>query len=51
MSAKPKPRPRVKPERPATQPAIRPCHRCRYKYDVDALGRYGCPNCHGEGLE
>lgn len=26
------------------------CHLCGYEYD-EACGRYGCPNCLGEGLE
>lgn len=26
------------------------CHQCGHQYQ-EALGRYGCPNCHGEGLE
>lgn len=28
---------------------LRKCHRCGYPYP-DELGRYGCPNCHGDGL-
>jgi len=28
-----------------------PCHSCGHSFDQDWLGRYGCPNCHGEGLE
>lgn len=30
---------------------LTPCDFCGYPFDVDALGPYGCPNCHGEGLE
>jgi tRNA(Ile2) C34 agmatinyltransferase TiaS len=26
------------------------CHACGYRYE-ESLGRYGCPNCHAEGLE
>jgi rubredoxin len=26
------------------------CHRCGYVYPAE-LGRYGCPNCHGDGLK
>lgn len=28
-----------------------PCPFCSYPFDLDALGRFGCPNCHGEPLE
>lgn len=28
-----------------------PCPFCGYEFDRDALGFYGCPNCHGEGLD
>jgi hypothetical protein len=28
-----------------------PCPLCGYLFDLDALGRYGCPNCLGEGLQ
>jgi hypothetical protein len=27
------------------------CEFCGYKFDLDSLGRFGCPNCHGEGLD
>lgn len=27
-----------------------PCDFCGYPFDQRALGPYGCPNCHGEGL-
>lgn len=27
------------------------CHLCGFKYNHEALGKYGCPNCHGEGLK
>lgn len=26
------------------------CGFCRHPFDLERLGRYGCPNCHGEGL-
>ena len=26
------------------------CHRCGYRYDLDALGKHGCPNCCGEAV-
>jgi site-specific DNA-cytosine methylase len=26
------------------------CFACGYGFDVESAGRYGCPNCHGEGL-
>lgn len=28
----------------------RPCDGCGFVFDHDSLGRYGCPNCEGEGL-
>lgn len=28
----------------------RPCRFCGYEFDHDSLGKYGCPNCHAEGL-
>lgn len=28
-----------------------PCAFCGYEFDLDALGRFGCPNCNGEGLD
>jgi hypothetical protein len=28
-----------------------PCHKCEYVFDHELLGKYGCPNCLGEGLE
>lgn len=28
-----------------------PCEFCGYEFDHDGLGRFGCPNCHGEGLD
>ena len=28
-----------------------PCEFCGYPFDVDKLGRYGCPNYEGEGLD
>lgn len=28
-----------------------PCGMCGLPFDQDSLGMYGCPNCHGEGLE
>jgi DNA (cytosine-5)-methyltransferase 1 len=30
--------------------ALRPCESCGYSFDVEKLGRYGCPNCEGSGL-
>ncbi len=27
------------------------CPICGFPFDLDSLGVYGCPNCHGEGLE
>jgi hypothetical protein len=36
------------------QPAVerpRPCQYCGYKFDHERLGKYGCPNCCGEGLD
>jgi hypothetical protein len=27
-----------------------PCEFCGYRFDIAACGRFGCPNCHGEGL-
>jgi hypothetical protein len=27
-----------------------PCLFCGYPFDTKSLGKYGCPNCHGEGL-
>lgn len=32
-------------------PTLTGCHACGHEYDREALGKYGCPNCHGEGLE
>ncbi len=29
---------------------MHPCEFCGYVFDHDKLGRYGCPNCEGEGL-
>ena len=26
------------------------CHKCTNVYDIESLGRYGCPYCFGEGL-
>ena len=31
--------------------ALVACRFCGYGFDQDALGKYGCPNCKGEGLE
>ena len=28
-----------------------PCEFCGYIFDVHLLGRYGCPNCEGQGLD
>jgi len=30
---------------------LTPCRFCSYPFDQEALGLYGCCNCHGEGLE
>lgn len=30
---------------------MKPCQFCTFVFDVDKLGKYGCPNCNGEGLE
>lgn len=30
---------------------LRPCQFCGYVFDHERLGKYGCPNCCGEGLE
>lgn len=27
-----------------------PCFACGHRFNHVLLGRYGCPNCHGEGL-
>ena len=29
---------------------INSCLKCGYLFNTDALGKFGCPNCHGEGL-
>lgn len=29
---------------------VAPCEFCGYTFDHDKLGRYGCPNCEGDGL-
>ena len=29
---------------------LRACPACGYRFP-ERLGRYGCPNCHGEGLD
>jgi hypothetical protein len=29
---------------------LRECDFCEHEFDED-LGKYGCPNCHGEGLD
>lgn len=29
---------------------IEPCPACGFEFDIEATGKYGCPNCHGEGL-
>jgi len=33
------------------QAGVEPCCFCGYKFDQERLGRYGCANCHGEGLD
>jgi DNA (cytosine-5)-methyltransferase 1 len=35
----------------ATDRSIGECEFCGYEFDVDRLGRYGCPNCEGDGLD
>jgi len=35
----------------ATSRSLEPCSFCGYKFDHELLGRYGCPNCEGEGLQ
>ena len=25
------------------------CQKCGHPFDLDSLGKYGCPDCHGEG--
>lgn len=35
---------------PTMADGYRRCEFCRFEFRED-LGRYGCPNCHGEGLE
>jgi len=30
---------------------LEPCELCGFEFDQELLGRYGCPNCHGDGLE
>jgi len=32
-------------------PSETPCEFCGYPFEHDLLGKYGCANCHGEGLE
>lgn len=32
-------------------PQTQACILCGFAYDVATLGRYGCPNCLGEGLD
>lgn len=34
-----------------SQPIEAPCTFCGHAFDHDLLGLYGCPNCHGEGLD
>lgn len=34
----------------AFRAAVQPCEFCGFHFDHDQLGRYGCPNCEGEGL-
>ena len=38
-------------ERDSTPGPIRPCVFCGYEFDHELLGRYGCPNCEGEGID
>lgn len=30
---------------------LKPCAKCGYEFDLDKLGKYGCPNCEGHGLD
>lgn len=30
---------------------VLPCEFCGYRFNREWLGRYGCPNCNGEGLK
>ena len=36
--------------KPKPDPKLMDCEFCGYTFEADA-GRYGCPNCNGEGLE
>jgi len=42
-------------DRPASEASgtggLEPCAFCGYEFDQETLGRYGCPNCLGEGLD
>lgn len=39
-------------EKPEQAGAEQPkCQLCGYQFDAAKLGKYGCPNCLGEGLE
>jgi hypothetical protein len=35
---------------PRPQPQRQTCPLCGYEFDLERLGKYGCPNCLGEGL-
>jgi protein-arginine kinase activator protein McsA len=38
-------------EATASKRTLAPCEFCGYEFDHDSLGRFGCANCNGEGLE
>ncbi len=38
-------------EATASEPTLAPCEFCGYEFDHESLGRFGCANCNGEGLE
>ena len=38
-------------ERSSIPGPLEPCAFCGYEFSYDALGRYGCPNCFGEGFD
>ena len=31
-------------------PKLQECPKCGHPFDLEHLGKYGCPNCHGDGL-
>ena len=36
---------------PVSVPKLEQCPKCPHEFDQSLLGIYGCPNCHGEGLD